>query len=187
MFDIGGPQFGLRQAIIGLWEGDGTYSDVRRVPSVRVLEAQIETVTARLEGDDKITATAAIAIGGTLTLEMGSVHNSVISMISGGEYITQAGYNVTRISGATFPYVGIVGQSRAVEGSGDTLVFIPKAKCQDGFSFRYEYGAFSIPNITFAISVDDNYIGSDNNGTIVASIQHSTAITTLTLPPLEFA
>ena len=82
MFDIGSPQFGLRRGKIGSWDGDGSYSNVRNIPSIQVLSTNIQTVNAQLEGNDYITATAATAISGEVTFRMGSLDARVLSLFT---------------------------------------------------------------------------------------------------------
>jgi hypothetical protein len=189
MFNTGAPQFGLRRAKIGTWDGDGTYSNIRNVPSVQVLSSSIETVTAQLEGDDRITATAAVAISGTVTLRMGSVDNRLLAVLAGSDHTSSgAGVNhfdVLLVTAKNFPYVGVVGQSRAAEGGGDTHLFIPKLKCTEGFEVRFEYGQFSIPEVTLSAVPDENFIDEDNDPVLFALIGHATATTDVTLPPTE--
>jgi hypothetical protein len=187
MFNIGAPQFGLRRGKIGTWVGDGTYDDVQDVPSIQVLSSNIQTVNAQLEGNDYITATAATAISGEVTLRFGSVDPRVLSLITGSNYDTYAStpnqYGVMRISGKNFPYVGIIGQSRAAEGGGDTHLFIPKVKATTGFEVRFEYGAFSIPEITMMSLPDENWLDAAGDPCIAFIIPHETATADVSLPP----
>lgn len=184
MFNTGAPQFGLRRAKIGTWVGNGTYTNIRQVPSVQVLASSIETVTAQLEGDDRITATAAVAISGTVTLRMGSVDPRFIAVLAGSDNISSGGIGTLKVTAKNFPYVGIAGQSRAAEGGGDTIMFIPKAKCTDGFEVRFEYGQFSIPEVTLTAVPDENFVDTANDPVLFSLISHTTALTDITLPPV---
>lgn len=185
MFNVGAPQFGLRRAKIGTWVGDGTYTDVTQIPSVQVLSSSVQTVNAQLEGDDRITATATTAISGQVTCRMGSVDNRVIAVLAGAEHTSDGGDSVLKVTAKNFPYIGIVGQSRAAEGGGDTHLFIPKLKCTEGFEVRFEYGQFSIPEITLTAIPDDNFLDEDNDPVLFALVGHDVATTDVTLPPEE--
>ncbi len=167
--------------------GDGTYDSVVRVPSVQVLASSIATVTAQLEGDDQITAIAAVATSGQVTLRMGSVDNRFISVLAGAEHDSSGGDSVLLITASDFPYVGIIGQSRAAQGGGDTHLFIPKAKCTEGFEVRFESGQFSIPEITMMAVPDENYVDENDDSVLFALLGHATATADVDLPPSELA
>lgn len=184
MFNTGAPQFGLRRAKIGTWVGNGTYTNIRQVPSVQVLASGIETVTAQLEGDDQITATASVAISGTVTLRMGSVDNRIIAILAGSDHSSSGTTQTLKVTAKNFPYIGVVGQSRAAEGTGDTLLFIPKCKCTDGFEVRFEYGQFSIPEVSLTAVPDSNFLDSASDPVIFSLLSHATALTDITLPPV---
>lgn len=184
MFNTGAPQFGLRKSKIGTWAGGGVYTNITRVPSVQVLGTAIQTVTAQLEGDDQITATAATAISGTVTLRFGSVDPRIISVIAGSDNTSSGGIGTLKVTAKNFPYIGIVGQARAAEGAGDSVLFIPKAKCTDGFEVRFEYGQFSIPEITLMSVPDSNFLDTAGDPVLFSMLSHTTATTDITLPPV---
>ena len=150
-----------------------------------MLSSSVETVSAQLEGDDRITATATVAISGTVTLRMGSVDNRVIAVLAGAEHSSAGGYSILKVTAKNFPYIGVVGQSRAAEGGGDTHLFIPKLKCTEGFEVRFEYGQFSIPEITLTAVPDDNFLDEANDPLLFGLVGHETATTDVDLPPSE--
>lgn len=187
MFDIGGPQFGLADVKLALRNSGGSYGTALTVPSVQVLRSSIETVNARLEGNDRRTATAAKAIGGSLTLKFGSISTDVLQMLCGGN-IASSGTTPSRVrsfkvTNRKYPAIGLVGKSNAEEGAGDTHLFIPYAKVHEGFEVGFEYGTFSIPEVTLDITPDSFYADGDGYTPLFVVIAHETA-TSVVIPPV---
>jgi DUF4097 and DUF4098 domain-containing protein YvlB len=186
MWDLGGPQFGLADVKIGTKNGAGTYAGVVTVPSVQALGVSIETVNAKLEGNDRITATAAKAISGSVTLRMGSVSIDVLKVIAGGNASSSGTtpniYKAFKVTNRKYPAIGLCGKANAEEGAGDMHLFIPNAKVREGFEVRFEYGNFAIPELTLDLTPDTHYADSEGYATLFIPIAHETAIP-VALPP----
>jgi hypothetical protein len=186
-FDIGGPQYGLRDGKIGEWQGDGSYDNVTDVFSIQVMSIRGEVTSADLDGDDGITATASRLKKGTVTLKMGSIHMDAIGMFlpgtSGESGAPGSTRKVLTISNRRAPYIGAAGQSMAEEGSGDTQFFVPKMKVSQPFELKFENDTFSIPEIQFTAVLDENFEDEDGNPALFHIIENETAGTITTLPP----
>jgi len=177
----GAPQFGLRDVKVGTWDGDGTYTGLVDIPSVQLYGAILKIVSAQLEGDDEITASAARAIAGESRLRFGSVSIAALEIIlgnlsttSGAAPSAQDHFQVD--GGDNMPYFGICGKALAEEGVGDLHVFLPKVRVmQDVELATLQYGQFAIPELTVT-AVSDAGFG------IINLIEHQ-ADTEIVLPP----
>lgn len=189
LFDIGGPQYGLRDCKIATNNNDGTFGNNVDVPSVQMLRGQLQTVNAQLEGDDRITATAARGISAQITMRWGSVHLDVLEVIMGSTRQDSGsspnGYSFVNIDNRKMPYFGIAGRAEAEEGSGNTVLFIPKAKVMEGFQIEFAYNAFAIPELTVMAVGDENFPSEDGDPVIMIPIMYETA-QAATLPPYGF-
>lgn len=179
--DYGAPQFGLRDVKIAPWNATGDYGDEVDVPSVQMMGSTLEELFARLEGDDKITATQSLAIAGQVALRFGSVSLDVLEVIIGNT-VTSSVASPNQVKqlkitgGDTMPYFGICGQVMAAQGGGDTHIFFPKVKIASNIQLaNLQYGQFAIPEVTLD-AVDDETYG------IVSIIQHQTAAAVV-IPP----
>lgn len=184
-FDIGGPQFGLRDAKIGVHNGDGTYGTLVDVYSVQLYSVQSQTTNAELTGDDSITAVHAIARSAQIQLRFGSVQLGVLEVLT-GKTLQSSGAtpNIRRemlFDNHNFPYFGLVGKANAAEGaSSETHLAVCKVKVMEGFQVSFEYGAFSIPEITAMAVPDPDYTPAAN--TIFHIVQYESG-TAVALPP----
>jgi autotransporter translocation and assembly factor TamB len=179
---FGAPQFGLQDVQIATWNATDDYGAEVDVPSVQLMGTTLSQVSAQLEGDDTITATAARAIGGEVRLRFGSISIAALEIILGNTSTASgAVQDHLKISGAdNMPYIGICGKALAEEGSGDTHVFIPKCKLTGDLTIaQLEYGQFAIPEATIAI-VDDATYG------LINVIEHSTD-TAVAIPPTNIS
>jgi hypothetical protein len=179
---FGAPQFGLRDVKIATWNATNDYGTAVDVMSVQLMGVTLSQVSAQLEGDDTITATAASAIGGEVRLRFGSISILALEVLLGiASTASGSAQDYIRVSGGTaMPYVGICGQALAAEGSGDTHVFIPKCKLTGDLTIaQLEYGQFAIPETTITI-VDDSTFG------LINVIEHA-AETSVAIPPTNIS
>lgn len=186
IFTYGGPQFGLKDCKIAPNNLDGTFSAMVDVPSIKVLDITVRVTSAVLEGDDEETASSSRVIGGTIKMQFGSINLDVLTAMLGGTLDTAYGAYTSRrmsIANRNTPYLGICGKSEAAEGTGDTHMFIPKAKIASDFNLKFEYGTFSIPEITFSAQGDQNFLDGDGNANIVIPIEYETA-RDVAIPPV---
>ena len=179
-FDKGQPTFGLRQCIIAVNNLDGTFGTAVQVPSIKIYNVDYKTVSAELEGDDTITATAAIATKADCDIQFGGITMSAYQVLTGINPTSSgsgSGYNAKMLFAATnFPYFAILGQAYAAQGGGDTHIFVPKVKIMSGFSLKMEFGQFTIPDVKATAVLDPNY------NAIFSAIEHGT-ITAAAIPP----
>lgn len=179
LFEQGQVSFGLNDAKIAAWDGDGTYGTAVDVPSVQMLGVTLRFSSAELTGDDRITATAARAIGGTCRLRYGSINLAMLEVMLGGATTSSVAspnsvrnYRVN--GGGVNPYFGLVGKSNAE--SGDTHVFAPQVKITGDMPIAMlEYGAFSVPEVEATLVADETW-------GVLSIIQHETA-TAVAIPP----
>lgn len=165
--DYGAPQFGLNDVKIAAWNATNSYGSAVDVPSVQMMGATLRMMSAELTGDDRITAAAARAIGGQVRIRFGSINIRALEVLLGNTATSSvASPNAVKsfrvVGGDNMPYFGIVGKALAEEGSGDTLVFLPKVKIMSDVTLaQLEYGTFAIPEFE-ALAVDDDTYGAIN-------------------------
>lgn len=179
VFDTGMPTFGLRKCIIAVNNLDGTFGTAVVVPSIKIFNVDYKTVSGKLEGDDSITATAAIAVEAECDLQFGGVTMAAYQVLTGINPTSSgsgAGYNAKMLfSNVSFPYFAILGQAYSAQ-TGDTHMFVPKIKIMSGFALKMEYGQFIIPDIKASAVLDPNY------NAIFSVIEHG-SITSPVIPP----
>ena len=175
---FGAPQYGLNDVKVATWNATNDYGTAVDIPSVQLMGTTLSTVSAQLEGDDTIMASAARAVGGEVRVRFGSISIAALEVIS-GQSSTASGavQDYLMISGGdAMPYIGICGKAKAEEGTGDTHVFLPKVKLMGDLTIsQLEYGQFAIPEATLSI-VDDATYG------LINVVEHSTD-TAVAIPP----
>jgi hypothetical protein len=182
---FGAPTFGLNDVKIATWNSTNSYGTAVDVPSVQLMGAIMRVVTAQLEGDDKITATASRAIGGQSQIRFGSVSIAALEVMIGNSSTASGStpnqQDHLKISGGdNMPYFGICGKALAEEGSGDLHVFLPKVKITSDVTLAsLEYGNFAIPELTVE-AVDDATYG------IINLVEHETAAA-VAIPPTNIS
>lgn len=178
-FDTGSPTFGLNDGKIAPWintAGVTSYGTLTDIMSIQMANVSIETINAILVGDDRQTAIAALAIGGTLQLRFGGMNSSSLAVLLGIPAVTVSSVvNIQIPGGHKFPYLGGIYKALSAE-IGDTWLFVPKFKLMTGFTLQMEYGAFSIPEVTCQL-VDDQDWGALN------VINHPTDVPITVMPP----
>lgn len=179
--EFGGPQFGLQDVKIALWNGTDDYGTPVDVPSVQMMGTVLGVVSATLEGDDTTTATASRAIGGQVQLRFGSISLDALEVLLGQSSTSSMdspnAVRHLRIDGGhRLPYFGIVGKTLAEEGGGDFWVFVPKVRITGDVNLAMlQYGQFAVPELT-AQAVADGTWG------IVNMVAHETEAA-ITIPP----
>lgn len=181
----GAPQFGLNDVKIATWNGTNDYDDEVDVPSVQMMGTTLQVVSAQLEGDDEITATASRAIGGQIQLRFGSISMTALEVLL-GQSATSSVSSPNEVKqlqidgGDNLPYFGIVGLALAEEGGGDTQIFLPKCRITSDVQIAMlQYGQFAIPEMTVQAV-------SDGTWGIVNVVQHETT-TAIAIPPANIA
>lgn len=182
---FGAPTFGLTDVKIANWIATNSYGTAVDVPSVQLMGAVLRILSAQLEGDDKITATAARSIAGQSQLRFGSVSIAALEVMLGNTSTasgtTPNAQDHLKVSGGdNMPYFGICGKALAEEGSGDLHVFLPKVRITSDVTLAsLEYGNFAIPELTVD-AIDDTTFG------IVNLIEHETAVA-VAIPPTNIS
>jgi len=177
-FDQGAPQFGIRDAKIAKWNSAGSYGSLVDVMSIQMMSVTMQQVSAQLEGDDEITATASRAIGGQVQMRFGGANLESLAVMLGITVGTISSVDQLQIAGGdVMPYFGIIGKFNAEEGGGDTWAFLPKAKITSDFTLlQGEYGSFAIPEVTVQLVSDEDY-------GVINLITHPTALDITVMPP----
>jgi hypothetical protein len=166
---------------IAVWDGTDDYGSEVDIPSVQLMGAILQVVSATLEGDDSITASAARAVGGEIRLRFGSVSMTALEVLLGNTSTASgstpnAQDDLKVAGGDNMPYFGICGKALAEEGAGDLHVFFPKVRITSDVELAtLEYGQFAIPELTAQASDDTTY-------GIVRVIEHETALE-IAIPP----
>lgn len=185
-FDQGSPQFGLNDGKIATWSsvaGVSTYtpSTGTDIMSIQMGNVAMEIISAILTGDDRQTAIAASAIGGTVQMRWGGLNLDMLSVLLGKTIgVTSSVRNLQIAGGLKMPYVGVILKALSAE-TGDTWLWLPKCKVLSGFTLaQMEYGAFTIPEVTMQV-VDDDDWGAIN------IITHPTDVPITVFPPANIA
>lgn len=182
---FGAPTFGLNDCKVAAWNATNDYGTAVDVPSVQMMGAVLRILSAQLEGDDQITATAARGIAGQTQLRWGSVSIAALEVMLGNSSTasgsTPNAQDHLKVSGSdNMPYFGIVGKALAEEGVGDLHVFLPKVKITSDVTLAsLEYGNFAIPEMTVE-AVDDATFG------LINLIEHETAAAVV-IPPTNIS
>ena len=181
----GAPQFGLSDVKIATWNATDDYGEEVDVMSAQLMGAILNIISAELEGDDEITATAARAISSDVQLRFGAVNLSALEVLLGNTATSSVAspneIKQLKISGGdNMPYFGIVGKAIAEEGVGDFKVFLPKVRIMSNVTLaRMEYGNFVIPEVT-AKAVSDATYG-------IVSLLEYQAAADIVVPPINIA
>ena len=178
----GAPQFGLNDVKVATWNATDSYGTAVDIPSVQLMGTTLSTVSAQLEGDDTIMASASRAVGGEVRVRFGSISIAALEVILGNASVPSGSVqDHLKVSGGdNMPYLGICGRALAEEGTGDTHIFIPKCKLMGDLTIaQLEYGAFAIPEATIAI-VDDATYG------LINVVEHATAAA-VAIPPTNIS
>lgn len=182
-FDQGAPSFGLSDVKVQTWASAGTYSGtITDIMSVQMLGVTMQQVSAQLEGDDRITATASRVIGGQVQMRFGGINLDSLAVITGKSVGTISSVDQLQlVGGDRMPYFGIIGKALAEEGGGDLWVYLPKAKLMGDFQIAMlEYGAFAIPEVTVQLVDDDDY-------GVINLITHPAEVAITVMPPANIA
>jgi hypothetical protein len=187
LFAFGNPPYGLEDVKVATNNLNGTYGQNFDVPSVQMLQAQFTTASADLEGDDRITATAARIIKGQVTFRMGGVNLEVLAVLLGQSIASSGGvgisaYRFIDIANVNLPQWGIIGRADAAEGGGDTHIWAPRCKVREGFQLKLEYSTFSIPEITVDAIGDEFFTDANGKSIVIRTINHNRVVV-CTLPP----
>ena len=181
-FEQGSPTFGLNDGKIQNWSSAGVYNGtLTDVMSIQLGSVTQKLVSAILTGDDRQTAIAAMAIGGTVQMRFGGLNPVMMGVLTGKTVTTIASVNQLNIKGSDrMPYIGIILKALSAE-TGDTWLFLPKCKIISDFTFmQMEYGAFATPEVTLEI-VDDASYG------VINVITHPTDLAITVMPPANIA
>ena len=182
-FDQGAPQFGLADAKVQTWASAGTYSgSITDIMSIQIIGFTLQQISAQLTGDDQITATDTRAIGGQVQMRFGGINLDSLAIILGKAVTTISSVEQQGIQGGhRMPYFGILARVLAAEASGNTMLYIPKAKLIGDFQLAMlEYGAFAIPEVTVQCVPDATY-------GIYNTITHPTDVLITVMPPANIA
>jgi hypothetical protein len=150
-------KFGLKQAKIAPFVSGTSWGTPVEVTSVQLVGVELQTVNGVLNGNDRITDTHAIIISGQVTLRFGFKNLDVYKVITGFDVESSASdRRQTFIAGERMPYFGLCGRIDDTQGDGDDLLFAPKIKLMEGFSFRAEYGQYNTPELTCMCIQDED-------------------------------
>lgn len=164
IFDIAGPQFGIKDAKIAVNNLDGTWGTPVDVPSVQVVGGTEQYTTAELTGDDTITDRHSKLIAVQMRMRWGSIHLDVSEIINGTTVQETGTPNSAnhvryqrRAGGTNSRYFGLCGLIEPTQGSGGLIVFFPKLKTAGDIQVQFEYGSYSIPEFEAQGVADDAY------------------------------
>lgn len=180
-FEQGGPQFGVNDAKVAAWDGDGTYGTVTDVMGIQLAQVSLQIVSAIANGDDKIVAAGARLTGTMLQMRFVGMNPTMLSVITGVATDTISSViNLQFVGGEKMPYFGAIIKIDGEE-TGDTWAFIPKCKIMSDFvPLQGEFGTFTTPEVNVQ-AVPDEFWGLAN------FITHPTAIPITVMPPANIA
>lgn len=181
-FEQGSPTFGLNDGKVQTWASAGTYSGtLTDIMSIQMGSVTMELVSAILTGDDRQTAIAALAIGGTIQMRFGGLNPTMMGVLTGKTPTVISSVSQLGVRGSNrMPYIGIILKALSAE-TGDTWLYLPKCKIISNFTFmQMEYGAFATPEVTLQIVDDDTY-------GVINVITHPTDLAITVMPPANIA
>jgi hypothetical protein len=183
--DYGAPTFGLYDCKLAERLATNSYGTAVDVPSIQMMNVELEMQTGRVEGDDRRTALASRVIGGKARMRFVSVNFSILEVIF-GITLTDSGTTPNQgqmleiPAGDRLPYLGICGKALAEEGDGDLHVFIPMAKIMSNITIaNLEFGQFATTEF------EAEFI-SDATFSAMELIEHETA-ENVAIPPVQYA
>lgn len=187
LWNAGELLFGVRRVYIATYNPTAnTHGTAIRVPSVKILEVKENTQNRDLEGDDGIQASSTRLISADITCQMGGVVPAVLDILNGGTSQSSGGanfYRRTHFSNRRFPYFSLCGKANDSEADADMHIFAPKCKVTDGYSLKFEFGEFSIPELHFRAVIDDNYLDeTGSNSDVFYTVEHNFLLD-VSIPP----
>lgn len=182
--DYGAPTFGLNDGKIAVRNATNSYGTAVDVPSIQMMNTELETQNGRVEGDDKRTALASRLIGGRIRIRFVSVNFAIleelfdIPLTDSGSTPNQ-GQMLEFPAGERLPYIGICGKALAEEGDGDLHVFVPMAKIMSNITIAsLEFGQFATTEFEVEFIEDATY-------GLIQLIEHETAVA-VAIPPVQY-
>lgn len=177
---VSGDLFGLRKGLVAPWTAQGTWGSSVVVDSLRTFNMKLDTVSGRLEGDDRRKSLASVPVGGSGQLQFGFNTLDVVALIT-GQSIVSGGTGGTASDEMAVvwqpnPYFGIIIQSYMEDATGALDLFIPKCKLMGSLTFNPQYGQF------WSQQIDAEFIDDGGIYGFGKLIRRATA-STLAIPP----
>lgn len=180
-FELGAPQFGVNDAKIAEWNGDGTYGTLTDVMGIQLAQTMLQIISAIANGDDRIVAAGARLTGAQLQMRFVGMNPTMFGVLTGVSTDTISSVvNLQFVGGERMPYFGAIVKMESEE-EGDTWAFLPKCKIMSDFvPLQGEFGTFSTPEVTVQC-VPDEFWGLAN------FINHPTSLAITVMPPANIA
>jgi hypothetical protein len=175
--------FGVRRAIIAVWNGDGSYDDAVHVPGIKTVSIQSNTTNAQQEGDDQILAVASKIVSGTVNWTQARISFEVLNVILNQTIQSGSSFKALKVTNKKSRYFGLAFVVDEAEGDGDVHIFVPKMKLQESLSLNFGYGEFTSPEATFMAVLDSHWADEDGDPCLFYPIQHEDR-QTLVIPPV---
>jgi glycogen debranching enzyme len=146
--------FGVNDCKLASWTNTGSYGTVLDVASVQEATVEAVTVNAELTGDDVITDTHAVVTKAAVTLKHGlnkdlTLPTDVVATITGGTVSSTSGKTTIKFDADRAPFVGIAAAQNGTNGTGELILWVPKAKVMSGFMVKMAYGAYNVEELKF--------------------------------------
>lgn len=191
VWDIaGGPSYDIVELWIAANNLDGTFGTPFMLPSCDLFSVKINVKSAQARGNGRITAIASQIESAGGTLRNASITQAIYATMWGKASL-QSGTTPNRqkrlaLGSERAKWFGILGKSLAGD-DGDTHIFLPYVRCVEAFDFRFEYNAFTVPEITVMALVDPVLLdtGADGNSElplVLDIVEHETEATVV-FPP----
>jgi hypothetical protein len=160
---VAGVNFGLKDAKVAPWLGDGTYGINYDVPSAQLMGITAQMVNGELLGDDVKTDVHAKIIAGRCRGRWGGLSLDVILAIS-NQVLGSTGSTPNRVrrmklAAESMKYFGMCGKSASTNALGDIHAWIPKMKIVSDITLiEMQNGQYTIPEFEAEMLPDDLYI-----------------------------
>lgn len=160
---VAGVNFGLKDAKVAPWLGDGTYGVNYDVPSVQLIGITAQMVSGELLGDDVKTDVHAKIIAGRCRGRWGGMSLDVLQAFS-NQVLVATGSTPNRVrrikvAAESMKYFGLCGKSDSTNASSDIHAWIPKMKIMSDITLiEMQNGQYTIPEFEAEILPDDLYI-----------------------------
>ncbi len=148
--------FSLQQAQIASNEGDGTFGMPFQLESTKTVSFDRKHITDRSEGNSYITYLATQAISVDCQLDTAGLDFDGLKILTGEEATDSNDGRVWTSGNELYPYFGMVAQ--AYPQVGDVLLWLPRCKITQSFSWKFEYGKIVVPMFKFE-AIKDQVLG----------------------------
>ena len=177
MADVKIYRYGLRDLWIAPWLAENSYGTKARIFAAKAFTVNMIVQAAELEGDDVVVDTFAKVKSVEAQMRHGSLDLPALEVMTGGTFYEGTGYDdiaVGQDETEIAPYFSICGRVMGT-ASGDTHLWIPKAKINGNISYQAQENNYLVPEV----QIKGVFEGTING---MLRIRHHDTITSVDIP-----